>query len=59
MTDEQRVGALAGEVRSGALDAHTPQVLAVLHAYAVRKLQITNPRYRSAQDAPAASGGGS
>ena len=58
-SDEKRVAALAGEVRSGALDSRTPQVLAVLHAYAVRKLQITNPRYLSAQDAPAASSGGS
>lgn len=52
--DGELVEALAHQVRAGELDDRVPELLAVLHAYTVRRLQVDNPRYLAAADREAA-----
>lgn len=48
--DADLVSELVRRLRAGELDARSDELLPLLHAYAVRKLTIGNPRYLSAVD---------
>ncbi len=50
--DRELLRAVADEVRSGHHDERASQVRDVLHALAVRKLMVHNPRYLVAGDVP-------